>query len=315
MEVLAVGSPGHLTVVAPREISVLRPQSSVLRPTPTNVQRQLRRFRRNRMALTGLALVALLVLTALLAAVIAPYPEDAAGAVHAKDSLLPPSPAHLFGTDDLGGDVFSRVVFGARYSLAIGLAIVTMAFLIGVPLGAVAGFAGGFVNELIMRVTDIFLTIPGIVLALAIGAALGPGLVNAAVALALVWWPGYCRLTRGQVLALREQTYVEAAQVVGSAQGRIVFRHILPNTLTPLIVKVSMDVGFAILTAAGLSFIGIGAQPPTPEWGAMVSTGRQFMPDWWWYATFPGLAISLAVFGFNMLGDGVRDALDPRGIR
>jgi peptide/nickel transport system permease protein len=267
------------------------------------------------MAVAGLGLVALLVLAALLAPVIVPYPEDIAGAVHTQDALLPPSAVHLFGTDDLGGDVFSRVVFGARYSLAIGLAIVSLAFLIGVPLGALAGFAGGFVNELIMRTTDIFLTIPGIVLALAIGAALGPGMVNAALALALVWWPGFCRLTQGQVLALREQTYVEAAEVVGAGQGRVIFRHILPNTLTPLIVKVSMDIGFAILTAAGLSFIGIGAQPPTPEWGAMVNTGRQFMPDWWWYATFPGLAIFLAVFGFNMLGDGVRDAFDPRTTR
>jgi peptide/nickel transport system permease protein len=280
----------------------------------TNLQRQLRRFRQNRMAMAGVVLVLLLIVTAVFAPLIAPYPEDAAGAVHTKDALLPPSLAHFFGTDDLGADVFSRVVFGARYSLSIGLAIVAIAFLIGVPLGAVAGFAGGFVNEIIMRATDIFLTIPGIVLALAIGAALGPGLVNAAIALALVWWPGFCRLTRGQVLALREQTYVEAANALGVGRGRIIFRHILPNSLTPLIVKVSMDIGFAILTAAGLSFIGIGAQPPTPEWGAMVNTGRQFMPDWWWYATFPGLAIFIAVFGFNMLGDGVRDALDPRGV-
>ena len=278
----------------------------------SNLRRQLRRFTRNRMAVAGLALVVLLVAIAIFAPLIAPYPEDAAGAVHTQDALLAPSAAHLFGTDDLGGDVFSRVVFGARYSLAIGLAIVALAFAIGVPLGAIAGFAGGVVNEVIMRATDIFLTIPGIVLALAIGAALGPGLRNAAIALALVWWPGFCRLTQGQVLALREQTYVEAASVVGAGQSRIVFRHILPNTLTPLIVKVSMDIGFAILTAAGLSFIGIGAQPPTPEWGAMVNTGRQFMPDWWWYATFPGLAIFVAVFAFNLLGDGVRDALDPR---
>jgi peptide/nickel transport system permease protein len=291
------------------------PLAVVAPARPSNVRRQTVRFTQNRMAVAGLGLVVLLILAALFAPVIVPYPEDAAGAVNTQDALLPPSAAHLFGTDDLGGDVFSRVVFGARYSLAIGLAIVSLAFLIGVPLGAIAGFSGGFVNELIMRTTDIFLTIPGIVLALAIGAALGPGLVNAAIALALVWWPGFCRLTQGQVLALREQTYVEAAEVVGAGQGRVVFRHILPNTLTPLIVKVSMDIGFAILTAAGLSFIGIGAQPPTPEWGAMVNTGRQFMPDWWWYATFPGLAIFLAVFGFNMLGDGVRDAFDPRTTR
>jgi len=291
------------------------PLADVTPVRPSNVRRQTMRFTQNRMAVAGLGIVVLLVLAALLAPVIVPYPEDAAGAVHTENALLAPSTAHLFGTDDLGGDVFSRVIFGARYSLAIGLTIVLLAFLIGVPLGAIAGFSGGFVNELIMRTTDIFLTIPGIVLALAIGAALGPGLVNAAIALALVWWPGFCRLTQGQVLALREQTYVEAAGVVGAGQRRVIFRHILPNAMTPLIVKFSMDIGFAILTAAGLSFIGIGAQPPTPEWGAMVNTGRQFMPDWWWYATFPGLAIFLAVFAFNMLGDGVRDAFDPRTTR
>jgi peptide/nickel transport system permease protein len=291
------------------------PLAIVTPSRPSNVRRQTVRFTQNRMAVAGLGIVVLLVLAALLAPVIVPYPEDAAGAVHTENALLAPSTAHLFGTDDLGGDVFSRVIFGARYSLAIGLTIVLLAFLIGVPLGAIAGFSGGFVNELIMRTTDIFLTIPGIVLALAIGAALGPGLVNAAIALALVWWPGFCRLTQGQVLALREQTYVEAAGVVGAGQRRVIFRHILPNAMTPLIVKFSMDIGFAILTAAGLSFIGIGAQPPTPEWGAMVNTGRQFMPDWWWYATFPGLAIFLAVFAFNMLGDGVRDAFDPRTTR
>ncbi|MFN8592272.1 MAG: ABC transporter permease [Thermomicrobiales bacterium] len=298
-------------MVTANPATIAEPLTTIAPPT-SNARNQVRRFARNRMAIAGLLIVVVLALTAIFAPLIAPYPEDAEGAVNTERSLLPPSREHLFGTDDLGADVFSRVVFGARNSLSIGVAIVVLAFLIGVPLGAIAGFFGGIVNELVMRTTDIFLTIPGIVLALAIGAALGSGLVNAAIALALVWWPGFCRLTQGQVLALRGQTYVEAARVVGGGEGRIIFRHILPNTLTPLIVKVSMDVGFAILTAAGLSFIGIGAQPPTPEWGAMVSTGRQFMPDWWWYATFPGLAIFIAVFAFNMLGDGVRDALDPR---
>jgi peptide/nickel transport system permease protein len=281
----------------------------------SNLRRRLRRFTRNRVAIVGLGIVSLLVLIAIFAPALAPYPDDAAGAVHAPDALLPPSWAHPFGTDDLGGDVFSRVLIGALYSLAVGVAVVVLAIAIGVPLGAVAGYAGGATNEVIMRATDIFLTIPGIVLALAIGSARGPGLVNATFALALVWWPGFCRLTQGQVLALREQTFVEAARVVGAGDSRIVGRHILPNTLTPITVKISMDIGFVILTAAGLSFIGIGAQPPIPEWGAMVSLGRQFMPDWWWYVTFPGLAIFLAVFGFNMVGDGVRDALDPRGAR
>lgn len=277
-----------------------------------NSRRGLRRFKRNRLGVTGLVIILVLVVIAVFAPWIAPYPKDATGAVHVTDALMPPSRAHLFGTDDLGADVFSRVVFGARYSLAVGLAVVGLAALIGVPLGALAGYFGGFVNQLIMRITDIFLTIPGIVLALAIGAAMGPGLFNATIALALVWWPGFCRLVQGQVLALRQQTFVEAAHVVGVPQGRIVFRHILPNTLTPVLVKISMDIGFAMLSAAGLSFIGIGAQPPTPEWGAMVSLGRLYMPDWWWVATFPGLAIFLAVFAFNMLGDGMRDALDPR---
>jgi peptide/nickel transport system permease protein len=277
-----------------------------------NARRRLRRFQRNKLGIAGLAVIIFLIIVAIFAPWIAPYPDDAKGAINVTDALLAPSSDHVFGTDDLGADVFSRVVFGARYSLSVGLAVVGLAALIGVPLGAIAGFFGGFVNQLIMRTTDIFLTIPGIVLALAIGAAMGPGLRNATIALALVWWPGFCRLTQGQVLALREQTFVEAATVIGAQQPRIIFRHILPNTLTPVLVKASMDIGFAILSAAGLSFIGIGAQPPTPEWGAMVSLGRLYMPDWWWVATFPGLAIFLAVFAFNMVGDGLRDALDPR---
>jgi peptide/nickel transport system permease protein len=277
-----------------------------------NTRRGLQRFRRNRLGMAGLAIILFLVVVAIFAPWIAPYPDDATGAVHVTDALQAPSWNHPFGTDDLGADVFSRVVFGARYSLAVGLAVVGLAALIGVPLGAISGFFGGWVNHIIMRITDIFLTIPGIVLALAIGAAMGAGLLNATIALALVWWPGFCRLVQGQVLALKQQTFVEAARVVGTRETRIVFRHVLPNTMTPVLVKISMDVGFAILSAAGLSFIGVGAQPPTPEWGAMVSLGRLYMPDWWWVATFPGLAIFLAVFAFNMLGDGMRDALDPR---
>ncbi len=277
-----------------------------------NTRRGWRRFRRNRLGMVGLIVILLMAAIAIFAPWIAPYPEDAGGAVHVTDALQAPSWSHLFGTDDLGADVFSRVVFGARYSLAVGLAVVGLAALIGVPLGAISGFFGGWVNHVIMRITDIFLTIPGIVLALAIGASLGAGLFNATIALAIVWWPGFCRLVQGQVLALKQQTFVEAARVVGTREGRIVFRHVLPNTMTPVLVKMSMDVGFAILSAAGLSFIGVGAQPPTPEWGAMVSLGRLYMPDWWWVATFPGLAIFLAVFAFNMLGDAMRDALDPR---
>jgi peptide/nickel transport system permease protein len=278
-----------------------------------NLRRQARRFRRNRLAVAGLIIVLLLIVIVIIGPYIAPYPEDAEGAIHISERLQAPSRDHLMGTDDVGGDIFSRVLIGARVSLGVGAVVIMIAVLLGVPLGALAGYFGGAANEVIMRVTDVFLTIPGLILALAIAAALGPSILNAMIALSLVWWPGYCRLTQAQFLALREEVYIDAARTIGAKSGRIIFRHVLPNTLTPLMVKVSMDIGFAILTAAGLSFIGVGAQPPTPEWGAMVSLGRKYMPDWWWYSAFPGAAIFITVFAFNMLGDGLRDMLDPRG--
>lgn len=281
----------------------------------SNIRRQLQRFRRNRLAVVGLVIVLILLGVAAIGPLLAPYPADATGAVHISQRLKPPSRAHLFGTDDTGDDIFSRVVIGTRLSLGGGVIILVIAVLIGVPLGAVAGYFGGLANDAIMRLTDIFLTIPALILALAIASALGPSLRNAMVAIALVWWPGYCRLTQGQFMALRQQTYVESAKAIGVPHRGIIFRHILPNALTPIMVKMSMDVGFAILTAAGLSFIGVGAQPPQPEWGAMVSLGRKYLPDWWWYSTFPGLAIFFTVFAFNMLGDGLRDVFDPRGSR
>jgi peptide/nickel transport system permease protein len=277
-----------------------------------NLRRQIRRFRRNTPAVIGLVVVVLIILIALIGPLFVPYPQDADGAIHPELQLLPPSAAHLFGTDDIGDDILTRVVDGSRLSLSVGFIVLIIGAGIGVPLGAVAGYFGSWIDVVIMRVTDIFLTIPALILALAIAAALGPSLRNAMLAIALVWWPGYCRLTRAQFLALRQRTYVEAARVVGVRDRRIIFGHILPNTLTPIMVKMSMDLGFAILTAAALGFIGVGAQPPEPEWGAMVSLGRRFLPNWWWYATFPGLAIFLTVFGFNMLGDGLRDVFDPQ---
>ncbi|HVB64905.1 MAG TPA: ABC transporter permease, partial [Nitrolancea sp.] len=209
----------------------------------------------------------------------------------------------------------SRVVVGSRLSLSVGLIVLIIGTGIGVPLGALAGYFGGAVDAIIMRITDIFLTIPALILALSIAAALGPGLRNAMLAISLVWWPGYCRLTRGQFMSLRQRTYVDSARAIGAGDTRIIFHHILPNTLTPIMVKMSMDIGFAILTAAALGFIGVGAQPPQPEWGAMVSLGRKFLPNWWWYSTFPGLAIFVSIFAFNMLGDGLRDVFDPQGVR
>ena len=258
----------------------------------------------------GLGLVVGFLLLCGLGPFMVPYPEDARGAVHLDDKLRPPSARHWFGTDEVGDDVFTRVVLGARVSLQVGPVITLIAAAIGVPLGLVAGSVGGVAGEAIMRVTDLFLSVPGLVQALAIVGALGPGIVNAMLALSLVWWPGYVRLVQGKALAVRSEVFVEAARAVGVGRLRIVFVHVLPNCLSPIVVKASMDMGLAILAAASLGFIGLGAQPPTPEWGAMISHGRNYLPTWWWYATFPGLFIYLTVLGFNLLGDGLRDALD-----
>jgi peptide/nickel transport system permease protein len=262
--------------------------------------------------MAGLVIVALFVLVAAIGPWIVPYPDDARGAVHLEQKLQPPSAAHWFGTDEVGNDVYTRVVLGARVSLEIGLIITVLAALLGVPLGIVAGYLGGAVGETIMRVTDVFLSVPALVLALAVVGALGPGILNAMLALSLVWWPGYVRLVQGKTLALAQETYVEAARAGGAGRVRVVFLHILPNCVSPIVVKASMDMGSAILAAASLGFIGLGAQPPYPEWGAMISHGRNYLPTWWWYSAFPGLAIYLTVLGFNLVGDGLRDLLDPK---
>lgn len=280
--------------------------------TTRELRRYARIFARSASSVAGLVLVVLFLLVAAAGPWIVPYPEDARGAVHLDWKLQPPSGAHWFGTDEVGNDVYTRVILGARVSLQIGLIITLVAALIGVPLGVVAGYVGGAVAEVIMRVTDVFLSVPALVLALAVVGALGPGIVNAMIALSLVWWPGYVRLVQGKTLALKEETYVEAARAVGTGWLRIVFVHILPNCVSPIVVKSSMDMGTAILAAAGLGFIGLGAQPPYPEWGAMISHGRNYLPTWWWYSAFPGLFIYLTVLGFNLLGDGLRDILDPK---
>ena len=269
-------------------------------------------FSRSFSSMLGLVLVAGFLIIALIGPWIVPFPEDAAGAVNLDRKLLPPNAVHWFGTDEVGNDIYTRVILGASVSLQIGLIITLVAAGIGVPLGIVAGYVGGWPREIIMRVTDVFLSVPGLVLALAIVAALGPGIINAIIALSLVWWPGYVRLVEGKTLSLREEVYVEAARAVGAGTPRIVFFHILPNCVSPIIVKASMDMGMAILAAASLGFIGLGAQPPFPEWGAMISIGRNYLPTWWWYSAFPGLFIYLTVLGFNLLGDGLRDVLDPK---
>ncbi len=226
--------------------------------------------------------------------------------------LRAPGPEHLFGTDELGRDLFSRVLHGTRLSVSSGLFAVLLATAIGGVLGALAGYLGGTVDEILMRLADIFLAFPALVMAMALVAAMGPSLVHALLALSIVWWPQYARLVRISVVAAKEQVYVEAARAAGVPESRIMLRHVAPNIVSPLIIKVTLDIGTAILLTAALSFLGLGAQPPTPEWGSMITTGRNFMLEYWWYPTFPGVAIFLTALGFNLLGDGVRDLLDPR---
>lgn len=272
-------------------------------------RRGLRRLWRSRLALVGLAIVIALVVVAIFAPWIAPYSPTR---INLRERLKPPSWKHPFGTDDAGRDILSRVIYGSRVTLRICTLVVGLTLAIGTLLGLISGFFGGWVDELVMRVSDVFLAFPALILAMAIAAALGPSLENAIVAMVAIWWPRYARVTRGQVLSIREIDYVSASRAAGASSLRIMLRHILPNCISPVVVQATLDLGEVVLTAATLSFIGFGAQPPTPEWGAMVSVGRNFLRNYWWYTTFPGLAILITVMGFNLLGDAVRDILDPR---
>jgi len=269
-------------------------------------------IRRNRLTYVSLIFILGLVVVAVIGPIVAPYPEDALGAVHPERAFRPPSFEYFFGTDEAGRDVFSRVLFGARISLWIGILVIVLTLLIGVPLGVVAGYVGGMLDESIMRVTDMFLSFPPLLLALVISAVMGASLTNSMIAIAIAWWPWYTRLARGQVVSLRERPFIEAARATGVRSLKIMFRHILPNSLTPIIVQASLDFGSVILTAASLSFLGLGAQPPTPEWGLMLSIGRYYFLDHWHLATFPGMAIFVTVLAFNLMSDGLREALSPR---
>ena len=268
--------------------------------------------RRNPLFITGMAVVAALVIAALFAPYITPYPQDALHGINFAEKLKPPSLQHLFGADALGRDIFTRVVFGARMSLKIGLTVILLSLAIGVPLGLIAGFFGGKIDEIIMRLTDMFLAFPPILLPLAIAAALGASIINAMIAIAISWFPWYVRLIRAQVLTVKEELYVESARSIGVSRPLIICRHILPNVLSPVIIQASMDMGYAILLAASLSFIGVGAKPPTVEWGLMITSARAYFLDYWWTVTFPGLAIFVSVLAFNLVGDGLRDILDPK---
>lgn len=268
-----------------------------------------RRLLRNRSAVAGGVLVLLLAAVAIAAPYLAPYDPLAPSL---EDRLSPPSVLHWLGTDDLGRDILSRIIYGARASLQVGILAVAFALAAGAVLGIVAGYYGGLMDNLIMRVMDVMLAFPGVLLAIAVVAIMGPSLGNAMVAIGIVSIPVYARIVRSSTLQVKASEYLEAARALGASDLRIILRHVLPNCMAPLIVQATLGIATAILDAAGLSFLGLGAQPPTPEWGAMLSGGRAFLRVAPWVTAFPGIAIVLLVMGFNMFGDGLRDALDPR---
>ena len=269
----------------------------------------MRRLVQNSNLVVGAGIVSLVIALAVFAGQVAPYsPIDQAF----SDQLKPPSFTHLFGTDEFGRDIFSRVIYGARIALIIGVLADGISAGLGIVLGVISGYFGGRVDAIIMRVVDVMLAFPYLLLAMIVVAILGPSLTNAMVAIGIVYMPQFARVVRGAVLAIKEQEFVEAARAVGARTPRLLGRHVLPNILSPIIVMATLTVGFMIVETAGLSFLGLGASPPTPEWGSMLATGRSYMLTAPWIATFPGLAILVTVVGFNLIGDGLRDLLDPR---
>ena len=267
-------------------------------------------FRRNPLAMTGLVIVAVLLLVALLAPWLttqSPYAQDLGS------RLAPPSWAHWFGADELGRDIYARILYGSRVTLLmVGLVVIIVGPL-GLAVGTVAGYLGGWLDRILMRVTDVFLAFPRLILALAFVSALGPGIENAVIAIAITAWPPYARIARAETITIRRSDFIAAARLAGASSWWIIRRHVVPLCLSSVIVRLTLDMAGIILTAAGLGFLGLGAQPPLPEWGAMISTGRQYVLGQWWVATIPGLAIVTVSLAFNLLGDGLRDVLDPQG--
>ena len=272
----------------------------------------LSRIYKNPLTAFGLGIIFILIVTVFFAPILAPYPDQGRGLSNLKERLLSPSIEHPLGTDNLGRDILSRIIFGSRISLRASLVVILIVLLIGVPLGLIAGYFGGKVDDIIMRFADMVLAFPSLLLAIAIVASLGPSLMNALIAVSLPWWPWYTRLMRSQVLSIKEMQFVESARAIGVSRWRIMFRHILPNCLSPIIVQATLDMGYIILAIAGLGFLGLGTQPPTADWGVMVSDGREFFMIQWWISTFSGAAIFLTVLAFNLVGDGIREALDPK---
>lgn len=273
-------------------------------------RKKIKRLFKNKLTIVGFVIIVVIVLAAIFAPVIAPHPGSITGEINFLSMLMPPSREHIFGTDDIGRDIFSRVLYGARYSLLMGIVVLTVAILIGVPLGLIAGYWGGRVNSVIMRITDIFLAVPSIVLAMVVSAILEPSLVTTMVAISFSWWPWFTRLVQAETLNIKNEQYIKASQGMGASKFRTTFKEVLPNVIPTIIVKATTDMGFVILTGASLGFLGLGPKPPAPEWGNMVAEGRVFLPTQWWVSVFPGLAIVLTVLGFNLFGDGLRDLFD-----
>ena len=293
--------------------TALRPP--VFTSRDTALSRLIRVLRTDWLAAVGLAIVVLVIVLAVFGQWIAPFPAQGLGETSVATRNLAPSVAHVLGTDQLGRDVLSRIIMGARPALVISLVVVFIAAVIGIPLGAIAGYRGGWLDDLLMRVTEVFQAFPPLLLAMVTVAILGPSLFNAGLALAIAWWPWYARLVRAEARSLRDRPFVEAARAIGVPAWRIVSVHILRNCMTPVLVQATVDIGAVVLAAGSLAFLGLGAQPPSPDWGLMVAEGRGQIFTAWWISTFPGLAIFATVLGFNLIGDALRDLFDPRQVK
>ncbi len=285
---------------------------NALKPRWKSFQLSLFLIRRNVLTRTAMIVVLILLLIALLAPVIAPYPGDFFDDTHPTEMLQPPSKEHWFGTDDLGRDILSRILYGTRISITSATYVVVFSFVIGASLGAIAGSVGGWVDEIIMRIADIFLSFPGLLLAVFFATLMGPSLRNAQIALVISWWPWYTRYMRGQAIAIKERPFVKAADAIGTSKLKIIFRHIFPNGISPLIIQATMDMGGVILQLASMSFLGLGAQAPTPEWGLMINTSKTYFLSAWWYGVFPGVAVFITVLSLNLFGEGLREIMDPK---
>ncbi len=272
-------------------------------------------FQRDYLSLASLFIIFIIVLGVVFAPFITPYPEQGEGLPSLSTRLQAPSPEHPLGTDDLGRDLFARILYGGRPSLTLGFLVVMIACVIGIPLGAIAGYYGGWIGQVIMRITDMFLSFPSLLLAITISAALGPSFTNAMIAIALTWWPQYTRLVRAQTISVKELTFVEAAKASGVSNFSIIVRHILPNVITISIIQATMDMGSAVLMGSALSFIGLGIQPPKADWGNMLTSARTYFSNAPWFALYPGIVLLLVALSFNLLGDGLRDIIDPQSRR